>query len=372
MSTSKSAQAHKEKGNASFKAGNYAEAVGHYSAAIVADRKEPTYPLNRAAAYLKLGKNEDAERDCTTCLGLSPTNVKALFRRGQARAALGRTEDAILDFREILKLEPKNEPAKEELAKAEQKSKGKGKALSQPKPSPTVEPIVKPIRRRVPITIVEESPVPASSSPSDPPSSPIQPQAAEPSSIVETDTLRAVQTRKISTSEKPATIAPSLSPPPPKTSTGRSIGGGVFHANGSTPTLFKPPPRPSPVQNESLARPTPNDPAMSLFTFSRAMASSQKPDERWEIIKRVPPQSIPDMFGTSLEPPILHSILKTFLHVLSASKDEATSSLIREYMRALPRVARFSTVRLFFSKEEAQTISDLWEKLGQDEASRAW
>lgn len=43
-------------GNDEFKAGKYAEAVGHYSAAIAADRNDPTFPLNRAAAYLKLGK----------------------------------------------------------------------------------------------------------------------------------------------------------------------------------------------------------------------------------------------------------------------------------------------------------------------------
>lgn len=44
------------KGNAAFKAGDYPLAIGHYSAAIIADQRNPTYPLNRAAAYLKLGK----------------------------------------------------------------------------------------------------------------------------------------------------------------------------------------------------------------------------------------------------------------------------------------------------------------------------
>lgn len=43
-------------GNAAFKAGQLPEAIGHYTAAIFADRNDPTYPLNRAAAYLKLGK----------------------------------------------------------------------------------------------------------------------------------------------------------------------------------------------------------------------------------------------------------------------------------------------------------------------------
>ena len=43
-------------GNAAFKAGDYAAAIGHYTAAILADSSNATFPLNRAAAYLKLGK----------------------------------------------------------------------------------------------------------------------------------------------------------------------------------------------------------------------------------------------------------------------------------------------------------------------------
>ena len=104
-------------GNAAFKAGDYPAAIGHYTTAILADRNDSTYPLNRAAAYLKLGKcvpilnpkinkiqhlvltlvvhrNEDAERDCSTVLDLGKNNVKGLFRRGQARVALGKLLDA--------------------------------------------------------------------------------------------------------------------------------------------------------------------------------------------------------------------------------------------------------------------------------------
>lgn len=43
-------------GNAAFKSGAFPEAIGHYTTAILADRSDPTYLLNRAAAYLKLGK----------------------------------------------------------------------------------------------------------------------------------------------------------------------------------------------------------------------------------------------------------------------------------------------------------------------------
>ncbi|TFK52695.1 TPR-like protein, partial [Heliocybe sulcata] len=81
-------------GNAAFKSGDYPTAIGHYTSAILADSKDPTFPLNRAAAYLKLGKHGDAERDCTTVLSLTPQNAKAYFRRGQARVGLEKFAEA--------------------------------------------------------------------------------------------------------------------------------------------------------------------------------------------------------------------------------------------------------------------------------------
>jgi Flp pilus assembly protein TadD len=44
-------------GNAAFKAADYVAAVGHYTAAALADPSDPTFFLNRAAAYLKLLKS---------------------------------------------------------------------------------------------------------------------------------------------------------------------------------------------------------------------------------------------------------------------------------------------------------------------------
>ena len=95
---------------------HYPTAIGDYATAMLADRNDPTYPLNRAAAHLKPGKyvstgtqgktdhllilgrfcvanrNEDAKRDCTTAIWLNATNVKALLWRGQARV---RTENLL-------------------------------------------------------------------------------------------------------------------------------------------------------------------------------------------------------------------------------------------------------------------------------------
>lgn len=46
----------KQKGNHAFASKDWATAVGHYTAAQIADPTEPTIPLNRAMAYIKLSK----------------------------------------------------------------------------------------------------------------------------------------------------------------------------------------------------------------------------------------------------------------------------------------------------------------------------
>lgn len=60
-----------------------------------------------------------AELDCSQSLSLDPGYVKALQRRGTARAALGKYQEAKDDFLQVLQKEPKNKQAKEELDKVE-------------------------------------------------------------------------------------------------------------------------------------------------------------------------------------------------------------------------------------------------------------
>ncbi|KAI3620778.1 rna polymerase ii-associated protein 3 [Moniliophthora roreri] len=110
MAPSEKAQLAKEKGNAAFKSRDYPTAIGHYSVAIIEDRNDPTFPLNRAAAYLGLDKNEDAERE----IAQPPSNVKAIFRRGQARLGMGKLDEAKAGCR---KTEPGNQAVEDELGK---------------------------------------------------------------------------------------------------------------------------------------------------------------------------------------------------------------------------------------------------------------
>lgn len=57
---------HKERGNECIKAGNFSEAILHYSCAIKLNPNEATFYSNRSLAFLKLEQlyyaNEDADR----------------------------------------------------------------------------------------------------------------------------------------------------------------------------------------------------------------------------------------------------------------------------------------------------------------------
>ncbi|GAA6017380.1 hypothetical protein JCM10207_005615 [Rhodosporidiobolus poonsookiae] len=101
--SSKAEQA-KAAGNAAVKLQNYPLALAHYDTAIALDPSVHTYPLNRALVHLRLERFADAERDATTALELEGgVGVKALFRRAQARKALGKLDAARRDLEEAKK-----------------------------------------------------------------------------------------------------------------------------------------------------------------------------------------------------------------------------------------------------------------------------
>ncbi|KAG6914479.1 hypothetical protein DXG01_017029 [Tephrocybe rancida] len=332
-------------GNAAFKAGQYPDAIGHYTAAILADGKDHTFPLNRAAAYLKLGKNEDVERDCTTVLRLSALNAKALFRRGQARLAMGRLEDASTDLKEALNREPTNAAIKEELRKAtESLERGKAKTPRTSTTPSSASPAPK--RRRVPINIVdatEAAPTPVPSPPEVPiAASPSSSQAPKKSqvesppisatSITSPDTLKPVSTRSLKPESStpsppkptraPAPAAPQApvepTPEPPRTFKDAKqaresvkpsrVGGGIFRKTGES-TVF--PTRSSPVAAAGRANPqsapgsaptadapqlqaapapariapvVPEKPPKTLFDFTRAWDSEKATAARWGLV----------------------------------------------------------------------------------------
>ncbi|KAH9066280.1 hypothetical protein EDB87DRAFT_702726 [Lactarius vividus] len=389
------AAASKEKGNAAFKAGDYPAAIGHYTAATIADPSDPTYLLNRAAAYLKLSKCEDAERDCSTVLNLSNNkNVKAFFRRAQARVSLQKLGEAHNDLQWALKIEPNNNAVKAELARVDElivSKKGKARAapldVTTPPPvSSTSSTAGPPKRRRVPITIVD-SETPATTEPTN-------------------DLLSPISSRLLSTSlDSKSAAAPTPKPEPASFKEAKQVrdgknvgrvGGGIFRVSGKD-TVFKtreisapkdpahpqsrqsgpasaPPPA---LPSQPTPTPAPVPPLLTLFEFTRAWDRIPASDTaaRWTLLNTVPPSSLPTFFRASLEPALLASLIP----VLAAAAPPAAA---REFMCALTRVPRFQTVARFLSASERSAARAVWEAVvvGTDdaedadvaEAARAW
>ncbi|KAI0706424.1 hypothetical protein C8Q76DRAFT_749579 [Earliella scabrosa] len=108
------AEREKEQGNTAFKKGDFAEAIARYKAAYEIEPEMPHYQLNLAAAYLKVQNYVEAEKACNLALG-QHKSVKGYWRRAQARKAQGRIEEALRDFRAVLRLQPSNAEAVAEI-----------------------------------------------------------------------------------------------------------------------------------------------------------------------------------------------------------------------------------------------------------------
>jgi len=93
------------------------EAINCYTRAMDLDPTDVVYPANRAMCLIKQEKYAAAEMDCTLAIQLDKNYIKAYHRRGTARVKLQKYEDALKDFESVLKLEPNNKIAQEELNK---------------------------------------------------------------------------------------------------------------------------------------------------------------------------------------------------------------------------------------------------------------
>ncbi|KAG6865364.1 hypothetical protein C0993_008137 [Termitomyces sp. T159_Od127] len=103
----------KEEGNASFKAGNYAEAAALYTQALEANAAEPAYLTNRAASYMALKKFRPALDDCQQAAALQSAAPapKTLLRLARCQLALAATAAALSTVRAVLAIEQNNPAA---------------------------------------------------------------------------------------------------------------------------------------------------------------------------------------------------------------------------------------------------------------------
>ena len=103
---------HKQKNAADghFKAQRYKEAATKYAAALQVDanavRWNAILHSNRAAAYMAMGKHDDAVRDCHAALSKDPSYARAYLRRARAHRALYDYASSVRDYRRYLSSTP--------------------------------------------------------------------------------------------------------------------------------------------------------------------------------------------------------------------------------------------------------------------------
>ncbi|KAF2097030.1 protein phosphatase 5 [Rhizodiscina lignyota] len=116
MTSSEDAVTLKEKGNAAFKAHDWPSAIDFYTQAIKANDREPSFYTNRAQANIKLESYGLAIADATKALEIDESNVKvrtvAYYRRAVANTAILRHNDALRDWKIVLKKNPSDKNAR--------------------------------------------------------------------------------------------------------------------------------------------------------------------------------------------------------------------------------------------------------------------
>lgn len=107
-------RAHQEKikGNESFRAGDYNEAIVYYSRSLSVDDSIVATHNNRALAYIKLSRWTRAIADLDVVLAQEPRNIKALVRKATAFKGANKLGDALAVASRVLELAPNNKDAR--------------------------------------------------------------------------------------------------------------------------------------------------------------------------------------------------------------------------------------------------------------------
>ncbi|EES18955.1 RNA polymerase II-associated protein 3 isoform X2 [Sorghum bicolor] len=324
------ATSEKEQGNEYFKQKKFADAIECYSRSIGLSPTAVTF-ANRAMAYLKLRRFKEAEDDCTEALNLDDRYIKAYSRRITARKELGKLKEAMEDAEFAISLDPNNPELRKQYSEI--------KALHMEKMAKKVP---APAKRAV-SGIAKTADV-----------------TSHPPTISQKDTIMEV--------DPPVGDAMKIR----ESASGRSNGGSGVIINDNTiqtqgrDANLKPGPEVS-VQD------------LAARAASRYMASTVKSvktpktaydfEVSWralsddtaqqiQLLKSIPPASLPEIFKNALSAPFLIDIVKC-----SASIFRDDTALAVSILENLARVPRFDLIIMCLSSMHKSELRKIWDQV---------
>ncbi|KAG8137820.1 putative RNA polymerase II-associated protein [Naja naja] len=381
------ALAEKDLGNRYFKEGKYEMAIECYTRGIAADGTNALLPANRAMAYLKVQKYGEAEEDCTRAVLFDSSYSKAFARRGTARAALGKLKEAMQDFESVLKLEPGNKQAMNEITKLKNELIAKGflsdteyVGLSQNESEiqNLVKPIDKPLHlrsakplRRINIEEISND-VLSANLVSTRESEPIQSVFHNPN---ETQELISIKNQNEDFSSASGT-------PKAKLLKIEEIGDALWTGSVTTNTVKeKPSLQPCAIKKQAKGEKyivssvsefsVPPVPVNSFQLESDFRKLKNYPNQLYTYLKQIDPSLYPNLFQKSLDPEVFCQILKilqdfhTKYELISYLTRKEEPLLILEILHKLSESKRFDMAVMLMSESEKKTVRCLFDHLEQ-------
>ncbi|OWF49446.1 sperm-associated antigen 1-like [Mizuhopecten yessoensis] len=359
----------KSEGNKCVQKGDFVKAVDWYTECISLMPDRTVGYTNRALCYLRRNQVSSAEDDCSKALEMEADNIKALFRRSQARKMLKKYKDSLEDLTNLLKVDPKNTAAKKEMTLVknyyrEELQKMKDNLSSSPSAGSSKAAGGGKQRKRM---VIQET----------------ESDEEEDSSKVKISDVKSSEV-KFSPKEKVASKTQAASPKKPETKTekkGKKIvieeietsdkDSGKHKAPGISKTSQKSEKRPNQSKNikpTSTGLPVvpPSVPKLDKATpyeFIQAWNSLKKVDDLQpyaDLLKQISPAEIPKVISNKLDGPMLTTIVQCLESKFTESGELETAYSI---LTNLSKVQRFKTISMFMSKPEKSGVQNILTRL---------
>ncbi|XP_033761832.1 sperm-associated antigen 1-like isoform X2 [Pecten maximus] len=357
----------KSEGNKCVQKGDFLKAIDWYTECVTLMPDRAVGYTNRALCYLRRNQPSSAETDCDKALEMEADNIKAMFRRSQARKMMKKYKDSLEDLTHLLKIDPKNAAAKKEMTLVKNYYREELQKMKDNLGSSSKTGTAKGEGKQRKRMVIQETE-------SD--------EEEEETSKVKVSGVKSSE--KSSPKEKVSSKAPTASPKKPETKTekkGKKIVIEEIQSTDKDSDRQKAPEK-SKTSQKSEKKPTqsknikststglpvvpPSAPKLDKATpyeFIQAWNSLKKVDDLQpyaDVLKQITPAELPKVISNKLDGPMLTTIIKC---LESKFKDSGELETAYSILTNLSKVQRFQTISMFMSKSEKSVVERVLTRL---------